>query len=826
MPYAKLKKIAEDFYGAALALDAFVGEEKRRFIYRNLFFACVFLFALTVTAFGIEKMVGEIVTDLVIFTQLANRMYGLFLIALSASFVFSSFEALHRSYYFRGLKQVLHESTDQKNMQVSWEVASIMDETDDEDITGGFINSSYGQEMLYRLGISVEVFSNYEALRTPTVRADDFILEREKDVSLAGYARNIYKQDTSFRHFLAENNINEEQLARSAEWVTSIERRDARQRRWWSRDNLGRIPGLGKTWSYGPTYLLERYGHEITEDHIWQTALMTRHDEDDEVEDLEQILSRGRQANALLLTNDVLTARQRVAQLYYKIREGHALPTIEGKRVFMVDVESVLMVHKEKASFELSLSDILEQSLGAGNIILYVENFSTAIASAQIVGTDLVDLFMPYIESSGLQVVLGETQDSYNKLLAHDSRINKAFDVIQMKDIGQEGLLDLLEQRALQIERKTNVVFSIQALQKVGDLAERYFPTGVMPDKAFDLLEEFIPYAFLHSIEQVLQKDIELFVNKKINVPIGTPKKEEREKLLELEDFLHKRVVAQEEAVSVISKALRRARAGLADPKKPMGSFLFLGPTGVGKTETAKALAEAMFNDEDAMIRMDMSEFNSPEAVEELLGSFETGVHGRLEEMLREKQYGVLLLDEFEKADKAIHDLFLQILDEGHFTDSFGHGVNLKNHIIIATSNAGADLIWEWEKNKQKEEIEDQKEALVDHMIEKNIFKPELLNRFDDIVVFHTLSKVQISKIAKIHLEKFAKRMEEEHNIKVRITDNLVAHVAKKGYDPKFGGRPLERAILEEVEQILADEMLADRLHAGDTFEFTDDKLS
>jgi ATP-dependent Clp protease ATP-binding subunit ClpC len=825
MPYLKLKKIAIDFYGAALALNALADSEKRQLIYRNFLFACIFLFILVLTAFAVDKMAVQTITGLNIFGQLANRLYGLFLLVLSLTFMVSACEALYRSYYFRGLKQVLTESTEPEYVLVSWEVANVIDETDDEDITGGFMNSSYGQEVLYRLGITVEVFGAFDTLRIPMLRAEGFVVERDRGINLGVYVRSIFKHDESFREFLAKNNINEEQLIRASEWVTTIERRDRQSKRWWSRDNLGRIPGLGKTWSYGQTYLLERYGHELTEDHIWQTAMMTRREEDDEVEELEQILSRARQSNALMLTNDVLTARQRVAQLYHKIREGHALPPIEAKRVFLIDVETILMANNDKAAFELMLTDTLQQAVSAGNIILYIENCTAAITSAHTFGVDLVELFMPYLESSGIQIVFAETSENYNKQLAHDARINKAFDVIQMKDIGQEGLLDLLEQRALSVERRTKVVFSIQALQKIGDLAERYFPTGVMPDKAFDLLEEFIPYASLNNIEQVLQKDVELFVNKKIDVPIGAPKEEEREKLLGLEDFLHKRVVAQEEAVSAISKALRRARAGLADPDKPMGSFLFLGPTGVGKTETAKALAEAMFDDENAMIRLDMSEFNSPNALEELLGSFETGTKGRLEEMIREKQYGVLLLDEFEKASKDIHDLFLQILDEGHFTDSFGHGVNLKNHIIIATSNAGADLIWEWEKGTEKRFSEDRKQELIDYMIEKSIFKPELLNRFDDIVVFHTLSQVQISKIARIHLEKFAKRIEEQQNIKVRITDNLVAYVAKKGYDPKFGGRPLERAILEEVEQVLADEMLADRLHSGDTFEFTDDKL-
>lgn len=818
MPFSTLKKIIFELYEPALLLRGILPPEKRQMIYQNLLIACAFIFALSGVAFAVEQMALAHLPGLSLISSLANRIYGLFLIVFSAAFIFSAFEALHRSYYFKGLEQILAETKNPTQLPTSWEVATIVFETPGADITRGFFNSDYGQEILYRTGISEELFEEFETSRTGVLHADGFVVERDQGVVLATYAKSIFKQDEELRKFFAKNNINQDHFVRAAEWVTSIERKERLLHRWWSRDNLGRIPGLGKAWSYGPTYLLQRFGHEITEDHIWETALMTRRGEDDEVEELEQILARGRQTNVLLLTNDVLVARQRTAQLYHKIREGHALPPLEGRRVFFIDIESIVISSGEKAEFEAQLHQLFTQAVESGNIILYFENLSIAIRSAQTLGVDLVDIISPYFESPDIQIIFGEMVDNYNKHLSHENRLAQAFDVVQMKDVGVSGVLDLLQQRARTQERVTKIVFTIPALQKIAEVADRYFPTGVMPDKAFDLLEELLPYATLNSKEQILASDVETFVSKKTNVPIGEPSEEEKEKLLSLESFLHKRVVAQDSAVSAVAKALRRARSGVADPKKPLGTFLFLGPTGVGKTETAKALAEALFNDENAMTRLDMSEFQSAQAVEELIGFFDTGKSGRLETLVRERQYGVLLLDEFEKAEKGVHDLFLQILDEGRFTDATGKSVNMRNLIIIATSNAGADLIWEMEK--QHKDVAQEKRVLVDHIISHALFRPELLNRFDEIVVFHTLQKDHVKEIARIHIENFAKKIANDKNITVEVTDELVDYVAAKGYDPQFGGRPLERAIMEEVEQVIADEMLAGTLHSGDTFTF------
>jgi len=564
---------------------------------------------------------------------------------------------------------------------------------------------------------------------------------------------------------------------------------------------------------------LRKYGHEMTQDPMWASALITRHEEEDEVEELENILCRSRQSNALMLAHDVSNARIRVAQLYHKIREGLALPPIEDKIVHVVDAEAVVMNAGDKSSFEKLFMDICNQAVFSGNSILYIENITAAIESAQKIGVDFIDLMSPYFESLSIQIVFAELSENYDNRLARDTRIAQAFDVIQMKDVENTGVVELLEQRAMRHELKTDIVFTVPALEHIASLADRYFPTGVMPDKAYDLLEELVPDALSHSISQILPSDVDRLVTRKSHVPVGEPDEAERDKLLHLEKMLHDRVIAQDHAIDVISQALRRARAGIGSNKKPIGTFLFLGPTGVGKTETAKALAEVLFGDEKAMTRIDMSEFQSTNAIEELIGSAATGQAGRLDTLMRERQYGVLLLDEFEKSAKGVHDLFLQILDEGHFTDGFGKSVNMRNLVIIATSNAGAELIWEMEKEGKN--VQNEKDALIDYMVSNNSFRPEFLNRFDDVVVFHALQPTHVREIAKIHLNNFAKRVRDDKNIVINITDELIDHVAQKGYNPKFGGRPLEHAIQEIVEQTLADEILKGNVHPGETFTFS-----
>jgi len=297
----------------------------------------------------------------------------------------------------------------------------------------------------------------------------------------------------------------------------------------------------------------------------------------------------------------------------------------------------------------------------------------------------------------------------------------------------------------------------------------------------------------------------------------------EKEKLLHLEDILHERIIGQEEAVSLISGAMRRARAGVRSPQQPIGSFLFIGPTGVGKTETSKALAEVFFGDEAAISRLDMSEYQTDDALARLIGSFEGGRTGALSKILREKPYGVLLLDEFEKTNQEVHDLFLQILDEGFFSDMKGKRVNARNIIFIATSNAGSDIIWDMVKRGEMSagggSASGVKDELVEEIIKRGKFKPELINRFDGVVLFHPLEIDHLVKIAHLMLTKLKKRL-LGRGVDLVVNDALVNYVAKNGYDPVFGARPMKRIIQEKVEQAVAEKLISGELHKGSKMEF------
>lgn len=820
MPFRDLQAHAQRFFGPALALRRLLPAHTRHTAQHWLFVLTATLFVLTLLASAFEHASLSAIPALTTFgAAMASRFMGLFLISFALLFVLFALEAMHRSYYFRGLEAILTERVDSEHVPVSWEIATIVDATAPEDITEGFIMHELGQEILFRAGVPEESFLHYVESRVSKLDVNGFLVERDQGVTIETYATSLYKQDEELRALLSTHNINKEAFLAAAAWVMNIERARRAKERWWSRDNLGRIPGLAKTWSYGETYLLERYGHDLKDDPLWEgTAMMVRA-EDDEVEAMEAVLARARQSNVLLVAEDPNAARKSACLLYRKISAGTILPSLEEKRIFMIDTETMVTAKPDKSAFESALRETLNQAVHAGNTILYFENLPVAIKSTSAYSVDLVDILVPYFESSAIQIIIGSDSDGYHRVLSRDGRIMRACDLVQTHGVEKDALHELLRQRATTREAATGIIFSAPAIDAIAQLADRYFPGGVMPDKAYDLLEEMIPYALQHGTEQVLREHVEALVNKKTGVPVGKPDEKESAKLLSLEQLLHERVVGQDVAVSAVARALRRARAGTGNPNKPVGSFLFLGPTGVGKTETAKALAEALFGNERMMNRLDMSEFQGANALEELIGSFETGVPGRLTSMIRDNQYGVLLLDELEKAAHGVHDLLLQLLDEGKFSDVEGKDVNARNLIIIATSNAGAKQIWAWEQEGKN--VVEQKRELIDHLIREGLYRPELLNRFDDIVVFHSLTKDHMQNIARIHLTKLAKRLRDEKNIMLEVTDTLVQKVAENGYDPQFGGRALNRAIQEEVEQTVADSILQDTLHAGQTITYT-----
>ena len=373
-------------------------------------------------------------------------------------------------------------------------------------------------------------------------------------------------------------------------------------------------------------------------------------------------------------------------------------------------------------------------------------------------------------------------------------------------------------EKALALEKDYKIIFSFASLRNVAISADRYVSVGEMPGKALDMLVEIAPAMASRGTLIIKEQDVSAFVSEKTGITSGPIKKDEAEKIEKLEETLHKRVVGQNIAISSIASAMRRARSGLTKPNRPLASFLFLGPTGVGKTETSKALAESFFNTEERMLRLDMSEYNGADALSRLIGSFSENRSGVLAGKVRDNPYGVLLLDEFEKAARDVLDLFLQILDEGMFSDAFGKRVNCRNLIIIATSNAGSGLIWE--AIKTKKDLKEEQPQIIDAIIKERVFKPELINRFDGVVLFSPLQSAELKVIARLELQKLAKRLREQE-IELMITEDLLNYLVAKGSDPQFGARALNRAIQNTVEDIIARRIVSGEVKAGSKVEIT-----
>ena len=627
------------------------------------------------------------------------------------------------------------------------------------------------------------------------------------DIALA-----LFRQDKAFSDFLFQRGIQEKGFADAAHWVLRDIARYKKYVRWWSRERLGRIKGLAKDWSYGTAFRLQRYATELTA--IEQTPLSSQPGYiQQDVEKLEAALSRSRQANALLVGEEGGSKREVLAGLCSLIEQGKAFPSLEHKKVYAFDPSRLISAAGEKSKFESEFIKLLDESAAAGDVILVIEDFPAFVESASRLGSNAVSLLSPFLDSPNIQFICLSNQSSFHQALEPDGTLMTKFEVVLLKEGEALDILQTLQDEASFLESRHKVLIPQPTLSLLAESADRFITEGVMPDKAIDLLHEVVTKYAQEGKKHIGRGEVLEFVRAKTGIPTGEVNSAEKERLVRLEELLHQRVIGQDEAVSAIANAMRRARTGVGNPNRPIGSFLFMGPTGVGKTETTKALAQMFFGDENKVLRLDMSEYKAADALPKLIGSFDSSTPGVLTSMLREKPYGVLLLDEFEKSTKDVMDLFLQVLDEGMFSDMRGKKVNARNLIIIATSNAGSDLIWEYVKRGEK--LSEKKNEIVDSVVQQGIFKPELLNRFDGVILFQPIDSVRLREIAKLMLERFRSRI-RARGIDLDITEDLVDYLMKFGSDPKFGARPMNRAIQDVVEQKVADKIIKGTVKPGE----------
>ncbi len=596
-----------------------------------------------------------------------------------------------------------------------------------------------------------------------------------------------------------------------------------RRRRFWAWETLRRAPRIGKYWSYAYTPRLDHYITDLSEHDFGNYARQELIGRTQAMEMLTLTLSRPVDNSALLIGDPGIGKRSVVHALARNIRDNvFTDKIIDEARVVIFDIGQVISDGRSQGIDPKGLlRDILNGAVYAGNIVLVIENINLFLdpESDMAVGDVLNDyLSLPTCRIIGLM-----TGEAYHTLGQRQIPALKYFEAIVVPEPTKEETIAILVDTFRSLERN-RPVFTIQALQAIVDGAERYNWEMPFPERAIDLAQEVLIYWEKHpNLAFIERTTVEDFLEAKSGIPMGEANEEERQKLLNLESLLHERVIGQEEAIKQMAEAFRKARAGLGNDKKPIGSFLFLGPTGVGKTETAKALAAVYFNNEDRMVRLDMSEFQTPQSIDELIGSAEMNVPGRMTSLVKEQPYSILLLDELEKAYPRALDLFLQILDEGYVTDGFGHKVNFRNTIVIATSNAGADLIHEATgAGRSMIEIKDE---LMDAIIAQGTFRPEFLNRFDGVILFNSLTAEEMEQVTAMKLQTFADKLYQEKRVKLSFTPEAIRAVVANGYEREYGARSINRYIADVVEDTIVKKLLQGTLSEGAEITFTEDDL-
>ncbi|HBD88041.1 MAG TPA: ATP-dependent Clp protease ATP-binding subunit ClpC [Tyzzerella sp.] len=605
-----------------------------------------------------------------------------------------------------------------------------------------------------------------------------------------------------------------------------------------------------------------------------------------EIERIIRILSRRTKNNPCLMGDPGVGKTAIVEGLAQKISDGNVPDTLRHKRILSLDLSAMVAGSKYRGEFEERMKKALEDVKAAGNIILFIDEIHTVIGAGAAEGAiDASNILKPALARGEIQLIGATTLEEYRKHIEKDAAFERRFQPVRVEEPTEAVAVQMLTALKDPYEMHHRVRISDEAIAAAVRLSTRYVTERFLPDKAIDLIdeaasclrlsaytaptsikeleariaeleqeketaiktEEFEQAAEIKKLQDGLRTSLKAakrawesthdsgeivvtadnvaeIVSRWTGIPVQSMQEEESQRLLHLEEVLHKRVIGQEEAVKALAKAVRRGRVGLKDPNRPIGSFLFLGPTGVGKTELSKALAEALFGDENAMVRIDMSEYMEKHSVSRMVGSppgyvgYEEG--GQLSEKVRRNPYSVVLFDEIEKASPEVFNILLQVLDDGHITDGQGRTVDFKNTVIIMTSNAGARSIAAPKRlgftsvETPEQSYEMMKKGVMDEI--KTIFKPEFLNRIDDIIVFHPLEKEEITRIVRLLTDVMAKRVKENMNITVSFTKKAIEKIAEEGYDKAYGARPLRRAIQSKIEDAFAEEYLLGNIKAGD----------
>ncbi len=675
-----------------------------------------------------------------------------------------------------------------------------------DDLYKTLFESDPGKFSLAHLGTTFEEF------RTITNLSKD-IIQKVHPPTFTAFVDHLIKNGVWSDDSLRKVNLVLDDLVVCANWWDELRKEESMLGE--ADEGFG-TPGIGIDLLFGYTPILSQYSIDLSSEREYSHHLIGR---DDVVGRMERVLMQGK--NIILSGPPGVGKKTVVLEFAQKSMNGEFSRAMSFKRILEFDYNILLSGSYDLNQKKSRMGQVFSESSAAGNIILLIRDVHR-LTNAEVEGYDFTDVFEEYLENKNLKIIVTTTPAEYERFIAPNMRLRKFFETVDVKPVGKDVAFKIMVEAARNLEYRSNVIVTIPAMRKILDESDRYITDTPFPEKALELLDAVVTYSGKQKRNIVLVGDAEAVLSEKTGISFSSRTKEEKERLINIESLIHERLVNQEAAVDLIGKILRGRSIGSLKQERPIGSFLFLGPTGVGKTETAKVLARVYYGSEDSILRFDMADYAGKEGFERLVGSINKNLPGTLTTAIKNKPASLLLLDEVEKATADINNLFLTLLDEGTITDAFGKKTSARHLFVIATSNAGAEYVREQVSNGVSGEIL-QKDT-VEYILKKGLFSPEYLNRFDGVVVYEPLSHENLVKIAAFIMEDLAKNL-KKRNITLEIRPDTCEKLAREGYDPAFGARPIRRIVDIHISDVIGKAILEEKVKPGDTISiFPSDK--
>jgi len=676
-----------------------------------------------------------------------------------------------------------------------------------EDTYSALFRSEPGKFLLDHLGEDFDGFKKITHFDKDVIKNSSYISFYELVTDLI--KKNVWTEDE-----LRRKKILIDDLLKCAQWWDSLKKAEAGLG---SDEEFGR-PGIGIDLLFGYTPVLSQYSIDLSIKRSYSHHLIGR---DDVVERMDRILSSG--SNIILTGQPGVGKKTVVLEFAQKSISGALSKKMSYKRILEFDYNILLSGAYDLNEKKARLSQIFSEASMAGNIILLIKDIHR-LTNPEVEGYDFTDIFEDYLERRKLKIIVTSTPVEYERFISPNMRLRKYFETLDVKQVNKSVALEILIEAAKYWEYQAKMTITLPAIRKLLEESDRYITETPFPEKALELLDAVVTFRNQKGGRVIIVDDVNTVLAEKTGISFSAITKEEKERLINIETIIHERLVNQETAVNLIAKSLRGRTVGAVKEERPMGSFLFLGPTGVGKTETAKVLAKVYYGDESSITRFDMADYAGSEGFERLIGSVNKNLPGALTTAIKNKPASLLLLDEMEKATVDINNLFLSLLDEGIITDAFGKRINGRNLFVIATTNAGAEYVRELvSEGVTGEKLQ---KNVIDYVLKKGIFSPEMLNRFDGVVVFEPLSLQHLIKIAGLIMGDLARNLRKK-DIILELRDDTNEKLAREGYDPAFGARPIRRIVDIHVADIIGKAILQDKIKAGDKVSIfpTDNKL-